>query len=130
MNRNACATGVLILAAGLSGILVAGFGCSKQDAAKPAASKSESSSASSGGNPLTAPVDYLSTVAKAQKSATKSLTATGLDQAVKLFYAQEGRFPKDLKELVPGYLGSIPPAPQGMKYSYEADSGTVKIVPQ
>ena len=104
-------------------------GCSKQDSGKPAASQAEGSGASSG-NPLTAPVDYLGAMGKAQKSASKTVSAAGLDQAVKLFYAQEGRFPKDLKELVPGYLGAIPPAPQGMKYTYDAASGTVKVVPQ
>ena len=70
-------------------------GCSKQDSAKPAASQAEGSGASSG-NPLTAPVDYLGAMGKAQKSASKTVSAAGLDQAVKLFYAQEGRFPKDL----------------------------------
>jgi len=119
---------ILIPAAGFLFILAAGFGCSKKET--PKSSTSTPASSSSGANPLTAPADYLGAAAKAQQSAGKTLSNAGLDQAVKLFYAQEGRFPKDLKELVPGYLGSIPPPPRGMKYSYDAATGTVKVAPQ
>jgi len=100
------------------------FGCSKQESTdKPAG-------ASSSGNPLTAPVDYLGAAAKAQQNANKTLAGVGLDQAIKMFYAQEGRFPKDLKELVPGQIPSIPQPPRGMKYQYNAQSGEVKVVPE
>jgi|SRR5437868_13938114 len=106
--------------------LVAGFafaGCSKDD--------SKDGKPTSSGNPVTAPVDYLDAAAKAHKSATTKVSSTGLNQTIKLFYAQEGRFPKDLNELVrPDYLTSIPPAPAGMKYVYNAKDGELKVVPQ
>ena len=54
----------------------------------------------SSGNPLTAPVDYLGAVAKAKKTAEKGAETAALNQQVQLFYAQEGRYPKDLNELV------------------------------
>ena len=47
-----------------------------------------------------------------------------------MFYAQEGKFPKDLKELVPDYVGAIPPAPAGMKYDYDPKTGAVKVLPK
>ena len=113
-----------------SSFLLAGLvliGCGKDE--PPAKPDTSAASSSSSGNPITAPVDYLGAVVKGQKSATKTLSGVGLDQAVKLFYAQEGRYPKDLNELMPDYLRSIPPAPQGMKYSYDPKSGTIKVVP-
>ena len=64
----------------------------------------------SGGNPLTAPVDYLGAAAKAHKTVMTKVAGLGLDQTIKIFYAQEGRYPKDLNELIsPEYLNAIPP---------------------
>ena len=111
---------VPLLAAGL---LLAG--CGKDD------SRSRTqTNASSSGNPLTAPVDYLGAAARAKQSASKTVLGAGLDQAIKLFYAETGRFPKDLKELTPQYLSNIPPPPVGMKYDYDPNTGAVKVVPQ
>ncbi len=96
--------------------------CQKEEApaSPPAAS----------GNPLTAPVDYLGAVAKAQKTAGKTLGAVGLDQAIKMFYGQEGRFPKNLGELSPDYLSSVPAPPVGFQYSYNPTNGAVKVLPK
>ena len=107
-------------------LLLAGFlfaSCKKEDAA-PANARDQQS----GGNPLTAPADYLGAAANAKKSADKTLLSASLDQAVKMFSAQEGRMPKDLNELVPKYLKSIPSPPPGMKYSYDPKTGEVKVV--
>lgn len=107
---------------GVAGLFICG--CSKEPASSPP------SGSSSSGNPLTAPADYLGAAGKAHQSAGKTLANVGLDQAIKMFYSQEGRFPKDLNELVPSYLSAVPPAPRGMKYQYDAQTGTVKIIPQ
>ena len=89
------------------------------------------SSAPSSGNPLTAPADYIGALGKAQKSAQKTLGAVGLDQAIKIFSGDEGRFPTNLNELVSkGTIGQIPPAPRGMKYDYDPKTGTIKVVPE
>ena len=109
-------------------LLLAGFffaGCGKSDS--PA---SKSTNASSSGNPLTAPVDYLGAVGQAQKRAGKVVASAGLDQAIKMFYSQEGKFPASLNALVPDYLQSIPPAPNGMKYSYDPKTGVLKVGPK
>ncbi len=112
--------------------LVAGLcllaGCSKKDSA---ASSSGTNASASSGNPVTAPVDYLSAVAKAKHSADKTLNTAGLNQTIQLFYAQEGRYPKDLNELVrPGYLSSPPQPPAGTKFDYNPNTGQLKVVPQ
>jgi len=114
------ATQLFLLAAGL--ILA---GCKKDEPGSGG-----QTNLSSGGNPLTAPVDYLGAAAKAKQSASKTVLGAGLDQAIKLFYAETGRFPNDLKELTPQYLSHIPPPPVGMKYSYDPKIGAVKVVPQ
>ena len=86
---------------------------------------------SSSGNPLTAPADYVGAIGKAQKSAQKTLSTVGLDQAIKTFAAEEGRYPNDLNELVSkGTIPSLPRAPTGMKFDYDPKTGMVKVVPQ
>ena len=93
--------------------------------------KASSSGDSSSGNPLTAPADYVGAIGKAQRSAEKTLTTSGLDKAIQGFYATEGRFPKDLEELVSkGAITSVPPPPRGMKYNYDPKAGPIKVVPE
>jgi len=91
----------------------------------------QTTNSSTSGNPLTAPVDYLGAISKAQKIAVKTIDTAALNQAIQLFNAQEGRNPKDLNELVEKkYIGQIPDAPYGMKIIYDANAGTVKVVKQ
>ena len=107
-------------------IMMAGLlfcGCGKRDSAS-------SSTNTSSGNPITAPVDYLGAAAKAKRAAEKTVDTVGINQAVQLFQVQEGRLPKNLNELVTKkYVGSIPPPPAGMKYDYNPQTGQLKIVP-
>jgi hypothetical protein len=85
----------------------------------------------SSGNPLTAPADYVGALGKAQKSAEKTLSTAGLDKAIQSFYTTEGRFPKDLNELVSkGVINQIPPPPRGTKYLYDSQAGTIQVVPE
>lgn len=82
----------------------------------------------SSGNPITAPVDYLGAVGKAQRSATKVIDTVGIKQAVGQFFAVEGRYPKDLNELVTEkYLPSVPKPPPGAKLVYNPTNGDVKV---
>ncbi len=82
-------------------------------------------------NPVTAPVDYIGTAVKQQQSAVKTIDTTALNQAVQLFNVQEGRYPKDLNELVQKkYIGKLPDAPVGMKLAYDANEGKVSVVKQ
>jgi hypothetical protein len=107
--------------------LVAGLifcGCEK----KVPKAKEESSTTS--GNPITAPVDYLGAVAKAKRATDKTLDSVGINQAIQLFQAQEGRNPKSLNELVGGYLPRIPEPPPGTKFDYNPQTAAFKIVPK
>ena len=101
-------------------------GCGKSESPAPSNAAKPSS-----GNPLTAPADYLGAAAQAQKKSVKTLDEAGLNQSVQLFYAQEGRYPKNLDELVnPNYLPRLPTPPTGMKFDYNPATGQVKVVPQ
>ena len=80
-------------------------------------------------NPVTAPVDYIGSAVKQQQAAVKTVDVTALNQAVQLFNVQEGRYPKDLNELVDKkYIGKLPAAPVGMKISYDGTEGKASVV--
>src|SRR2546430_17117146 len=102
-------------------------GCGKKEAKSTTGATNENYSS---GNPVTAPADYLGAVAKAKKSAEKTIDTVGLQKSIELFQAQEGRLPKDLNELVgPNYLPKLPAPPAGMKFDYSPATGQVKVVP-
>jgi hypothetical protein len=87
--------------------------------------------ADSSGNPLNAPADYLSGLAKGHQNAMKTVDTTSLDKAIQLFNVDQGRNPKDLQELVAKkYIPKIPDTPFGTKLVYDAGAGEVKIVKQ
>jgi hypothetical protein len=102
-------------------------GCNKkQEAAAP-----QKTNETASGNPITAPVDYLGAVAKAKHFSEKTIDTASMTKAIQLFYAQEDRFPNDLNELVSKhYIGGVPPAPPGMRWEYNAQTGDLKIVKQ
>lgn len=90
-----------------------------------------SKSSTSGGNVITAPVDYLGAVAKGKTSSENKLSLVNIQQAIQGYEAQEGKHPKDLQDLVKaGLLPAIPKAPNGMKFSYDPSTATVKVVPE
>lgn len=107
----------------LAGLLFAGCGDGGGDKSNPAGGTSS-------GNPITAPVDYLGAVGKAQQSAGKTTASVGLTQAIKMFEAQEGRRPRTLEELVPEFMDRIPAPPAGMKFLYNPADGSLKVIPQ
>lgn len=114
----------LLLSAALTVLFV---GCS--DSSKP--TDSAATNAATGGSVVTAPVDYLNSAAKAQQSAVKTVDVTSINKAIEMFNVQEGRFPKDLNELVTKkYLPAIPTPPFGSRIEYDANAGTVKVVKQ
>ena len=95
-------------------------------------SKSASgTNSATGGSVATAPVDYLSTAAKAQQNAVKTVDTTSLDKAIQLFNVEKGRNPKDLNELISEkYIREIPTPPYGTKLDYDPNSGRVSVVKQ
>ena len=114
---------ILFLTAATS-LLLAGCG----EKSNPPA---QTTNAVSGGSVLTAPVDYLAAVAKAQQSAIKMVDTTSLNKAIEMFYVDKSRFPKDLNELVAEkYIPLLPKPPFGTKLDYDATAGKVKVVKQ
>ena len=102
-------------------------GCSEKSDKPP----QTTNAATSDGNPLNAPANYLGGLAKGQQSAVKTVDVTSLNQAIQLFNVQEGRYPKDLNELVEKkYIPKIPDAPYGMKIVYDSAKGEVKVEKQ
>jgi uncharacterized lipoprotein YajG len=73
---------------------------------------------------------YLGALVQADKSARKTIDVSYLNQAVQLFNTQEGRYPKDLNELVPNYVAQLPAAPYGYRINYDPNSGLVTVVKQ
>lgn len=94
---------------------------------KPAEAKKAPSKL--GDNPVAAPLDYIAAIGKAQKASIGRLEQAKLIDAIQKFEASEGRAPKDLNELVPGFITAIPPAPAGMKLEYHAADGSFMFVP-
>lgn len=108
-------------------LALAGCGDSSSKTAEKAPAGEPSQGA---GNPLTAPVDYIGAVGAAQRQAAKTVDLTSLTQAVQAFQAGEERLPKNLQELVSeGYLPRIPAPPKGMQWTYQPQSGQVRVVP-
>ena len=123
-------SGVLVV----SGILLTACEKKAEPPAKQASNPTNFNNAisnNSSGNPLSAPADYLGALAKGKQSSESKIESVSLNQSVQLFYAQEGRYPKDLDELVTEkYLPRLPQAPFGKKIVYDANSGQVKVVNQ
>jgi len=106
-------------------MLLAGCSGSNSDNTPPAATNNLTAADAKLGN------DYLSTLAKTDKSMQKTIDTTSLNNIINQFQVAEGRYPKDLNELVQKkYLGKIPDAPYGYKLNYDAANGTVTVVPQ
>ena len=109
----------------LTAVFLTGCGDNSQTAS------TSSTNAASSGNPVTAPVDYLNSMAKGQQNAVKTLDTTSLDKAIQMFGVDHGRNPKDLNELVQQkYIPKIPDPPYGTKLVYDANSGTVTVQKQ
>lgn len=102
-------------------------GCRKQE--DPPAAPPVPHASKSGDSVATAPVDYLARAGKAEQSMEKKIDTTSLNSAVELFNVQEGRYPKDLNELVEKkYLPKLPTPPFGTKFQYDAKEGKVMLM--
>lgn len=80
-------------------------------------------------NVVNAPMNYISTAVDAQKSMEKKIDVTSLTQDIQQFNVQEGRYPKDLNELVTEhYISKLPEPPFGYKLDYDSKNGSVSVV--
>ena len=108
-------------------VLVVGCGKDSSRSASPGTA----STSTNGGNLATAPVDYLNSITKAEHSAVKTIDVATVNAAIRQFQVEQGRYPKDLDELVQNkYIPRIPPVPYGYKLDYNAETGEAKVVAQ
>ena|SRR5208282_6854169 len=114
----------------LAAVTVMLTGCDNKHSGKPGAPTNSTAGSTNSGSIATAPMDYLGTLVKADKSMTKTIDVSYLNEAIQQFNVQEGHYPKDLQELVPNYVAKLPIPPYGYKLDYDANSGTVKVVQQ
>jgi hypothetical protein len=81
--------------------------------------------------PLNAPAGYVGAAVNAESKAIIVTDLASVRQAVQMFNASEGRYPKDLDELVQNkLLHAIPKTPSGMKIDYDPATGEVDMVSQ
>jgi hypothetical protein len=111
-------------------------GCGEKQTSQPVRStnapvRGSTNVAGGSGSPLTAPVEYLGALGNGKQRAIKTVDVASLHQAIEMFNVEEGRFPKDLNELVESKLISqIPAAPYGMKLDYDPSTGNISVVDQ
>jgi hypothetical protein len=110
------------------------LGCGEKQASQPVPTTNapvRGSTNVAGGSALTAPVDYLSALGDGKRKAIKTVDVAQLHQAIEMFNVDEGRYPKDLNELVESKLiNQIPDAPYGMKLDYDPNTGKISVVDQ
>jgi hypothetical protein len=119
---------VIFLIPVIAGFWLAGCG-NNSSSTSPAATNSAPTNFASG-NPVTVVPDYIGVVGQAQKYSVKQIDLSYLHEAIQQFNVAEGRYPKNLQEMVPNYIGKVPDAPYGSKIVYDPNTGTVKVVPQ
>jgi hypothetical protein len=124
-------TSILVLAIAATMVLA---GCSNKSSTTPPQGTNTASAGTNAepnyntGNPVTAVPDYLGAVVQAEHHAEKVIDVSYINQDIQLFHASEGRYPKDLQELIPDYLAKMPPVPYGYKLDYDTNTYTVKVV--
>ena len=105
-------------------------GCGKKPGSPPSA-PAAAPAATPAAAPAAAPGGYFGAMARGQQLAVKTVDVTSLNEEIQLFNVQEGRFPKDLNELVTQhYLGALPAPPAGMKLVYDPQQGKASVAPQ
>jgi hypothetical protein len=72
---------------------------------------------------------YGSTLATARRTTQIKTDLISVDRAIQAFQADRARNPESLDELIKeGFLHKLPELPVGKKYSYDPNTGTVKVV--
>ena len=105
-------------------------GCKNKNSAQPLSPTNSTSASSNHIGFVTAPMDYLKTAVAADKSMTKTIDVTYLNEALQQFNVQEGHYPNTLQELVPNYVAKLPTPPYGYTLDYDSSKGTVTVVAQ
>ena len=94
------------------------------------ASKKATQAVNAVSNVVDAPLNYVGAVVNAKNHAENVIDVSYINQDIQMFNASEGRYPKDLQELIPNYLGKMPEVPYGYKLVYDTNTYTVRAVPK
>ncbi|MHC4787952.1 MAG: hypothetical protein ACYS8K_01940 [Planctomycetota bacterium] len=78
---------------------------------------------------LHAPADYLRITTSAPGRTRQRIDAMTVQHEVRQFKALEDRYPRSLDELVEWRGEALPELPRGHAYTYDPQSGAVKVVP-
>jgi hypothetical protein len=73
-----------------------------------------------------APQGYLERMVTEPRRVNQQMTLIAAKQCINSFYTLEGRYPHDLDELKAQSM-EVPPAPKGMKYIYNAQTGDIAL---
>lgn len=119
---------VILLIPVMAGLFLTG--CGKDSSSTDQSAKTNTTPNYANGNPITAVPDYIGAVGQAQKYSVKQIDLAYLREAIQQFNVAEGRYPRNLQEMVPNYIGKVPDAPYGSKIDYDPNTGTVKVVAQ
>lgn len=82
-------------------------------------------------SPVEAPATYLGGLNQAQQLAAKTADLTTVNEAIRMFKAENDRYPRSLQELVQQkYLPRLPQAPYGTRLVYNPATGQATIQKQ
>lgn len=117
---------VILLIPVAAGLLLTG--CS-QSSTSPGPASTNTSQTSGAANSSATP-NVGGVLGQVQNFSQKHIDLAQVSQAIQQFNAAEGRYPKDLQELVPNYLETVPSPPPGYKINYDPTTGKVAVVQQ
>ncbi len=78
--------------------------------------------------PVNAAGKYGDVMVKTKKEAESMNAVLPLKQLVDSYWAEQGKYPASLQELVTnGYVKKLPDPPEGMEFTYDSSSGSVDL---
>ena len=98
-------------------------GCGQSSSSSPSATSTTN-------NAQVGNANYGGVLGQAQTFSENQIDLAQLKQAIQEFNAAEGRYPKNLQEMIPNYLARIPATPAGYRISYNPANGQVQVVRQ
>lgn len=107
-------------------------GCGQSSSSSPSATSTTNNAqvGNANANSVNTTPNYGGVLGQAQTFSENQIDLAQLKQAIQEFNAAEGRYPKNLQEMIPNYLARIPATPAGYRISYNPANGQVQVVRQ
>jgi hypothetical protein len=121
---------VLLLIPVAGAVLLTGCGQSSSSSRAATSTTNNAQAGSAKANSVNTTPNYGGVLGQAQTFSENQIDLAQLKQAIQEFNAAEGRYPKDLQEMIPNYLAKIPAVPAGYGISYNPANGQVQVVRQ